>query len=274
MKTGFLAAAYDCSDFLDKSLSPFILYSLKNNSKISVVHSCFQEFFDLGNPILSKDGTHRKLTDYYNNGSISYLNISDKPLSEAAARNLALKPLLEAGCDTIILLDASDELFTLKQIKEIVEYVENNPETNWFRLSLRNYYQTENQYLADLFTPPRIWKVDCPPFKLNSFNYDNNILFEYGTDKQLVDQNILKNKTINIPIKHLSWLSNSRSRDKILYQNTRWSSDKKPTLNGDGCSYKWDELTNSVQFNEIWFKKNKLPIPKVITESSTKGYKF
>jgi hypothetical protein len=55
----------------------------------------------------------------------------------------------------------------------------------------------------------------------------------------------------------MSWL-NSNSKQKIAYQTKRW---------GDfGCSYKWNEEGNCLQFNEEYFKKTGQPLPIIAQE--------
>jgi hypothetical protein len=70
----------------------------------------------------------------------------------------------------------------------------------------------------------------------------------------LITDNVVKNKKIPISVawvKHLSWCGYSkRLMDKIVYQNSRWSSSKTPSLNDDGCSYSWNELENRIEFSE------------------------
>lgn len=186
--------------------------------------------------------------------------ITDKYIKETDARQKCLDYLKEQNCDTVFLVDI-DEFYTVEEVNKILEYVDKNKDVAWFKISFRNFFQNKNQFLSEYFCPPRIYRVNFLPFKLHSFIEDNGI--SYLANNNIIHPSCLRNKTIEIGVSHYSWLSNTGTKNKILYQNQRWSSERKSSLNGDGCSYKWNEEQNCVEFNEIWYKKNKLEIPNL-----------
>lgn len=256
---GFLATAYNCADFLGQSIQPFIEFCWKNENKISVVHSVFSEYHEMGQPILSADKTDKILGNLIESADIDFLHVAAEPLTESVARNLALAPLLEAGCDTIFLVDLADELFTRENIEKIIKYVENHPESAVFQICYKNYFQNRTQYLAKSFAPNRIWRVNFPPFQLDKFHWDNDCGYKYG--ENIVSDKVLPNKVIPAgiaQIKHFSWLSDSRSKLKIEYQQKHFA----PT----GCGYIWNEEKSSVEFNPFFYKDGKFP--EVLTENS------
>ena len=109
-KINFLLTAYQCNDVLAETLAPFLHYRFYHpESKISIIHSVFKENHELGMPVFSTDGTCHALEAYHVNHNVDYLHIAPNPLTEAEARNSALKPLLENGCDFVFIADLGDE---------------------------------------------------------------------------------------------------------------------------------------------------------------------
>lgn len=259
IKIGLVIATYESAENLERALEPWL--AIKNDYKVilSAFHAVFEEYIDLGKPILSSDGTVGILNKLKSENKLDYLNISEIPLSEAAARTLALEPLLKEKVDYVWILDAQDEIYTTDQIKFIINYIQKKTDECVFKINFRNYVFSEKEYLVDNFVPPRIWKVNCPPFFLEKFNFDNDCLYKFG-DK-IVSDKCLRTKIIpNDPVRHNSWVgSKERLSGKCFYQEKHFA-------HGSGCSYKFNDSENKLEFNLEYFAKTKQTLPKVIKE--------
>lgn len=260
MKIGVLACGYDCAEYIDKVLPPWITAKNMqlggNDFIISIVHGQFKEYVELAGEesLIVPEWASR-----YKNG-IDYI-VSPPPGTETELRNLALRPLLEENCDIIILLDLQDEIYELNQIQTIFEYVFLEKWISWFKVSLKNYVFDEKTYLKDPFTPPRIFKVKTNGHILKAMSYDNDVIYEaiYMTPKgdilKQVPHKELPNKTIPAHrafIKHLTWLSNEKSKKKQKYQIKRWNL----------CSFDWDSELNKLVFSKSYYDKLGQPFPE------------
>lgn len=198
-------------------------------------------------------------TEYLKTLPLDYLVTEPKFVSEAEARNKALFYLLEQGCDWVWLAD-SDEMITLDNIINLALFIERDTLTTWFSFSYKNYVFNENTYLEDPFCPPRAFKVNSGSYILTAFYHDNEVYYtdiNRGTKdfKMLGSRNIPKNTCF---IKHLTWLSDERSRLKTEYQSLRWKSEN--------CSYRWNYQENKLEFNPEYFQKFNKTLPKVLTD--------
>lgn len=239
-KIGIIFCLYNCESTLDSCLNAW--KQVKNENFIySCVSSPFKGYEDFNPP---KDNTVElvraaKIMDSH--------FVHEGHLAETEARGLCLQYLKMQECDTVFCVDG-DEIFTIEQINKIIKYVENNPQSLWFKLSLKNYIFDEKTYLEEPFTPARIYRISAPPFKLGVFYQDNDISYVYND--QEVQNSVVKNKVIPQKIawiKHLTWQSNENSRLKVQYQQKRWNL----------CSYEWKD--GQIQFNEEYYKNKSKP---------------
>jgi hypothetical protein len=266
MKIGILLCSYNCDASIDEVLKPWIEVkkrALPDQFVLSFSYGQFKEYADLFgvNPVEYPAWFER------HKENIDFFQLLP-PLSEAENRNAALKPLLEAGCDLVMLVDAQDEYFTVAQIDEIFSKVHLEKFVSWFSIQYRNFVFSDQEYLVDPFTPPRIFRVNTNGCKLLNLFYDND--FSYGMNcfefnkacEKVVSYKDLPNKLIrNEPgVTHLSWLSNEVGKNKVRYQTARgWS-----------CSYKWNEVENRLEFNEDYYRNHGLQIPRTMKISIDK----
>lgn len=269
-KIGLLVTAFECENELDEVLKPWTEYRNlgKDDIIISVVSAQFKAYHELKIGF-NNEKTIEKLqqlfcnyTSDYQNTTIQYLNTPDEPLEEWGARNLALKPLLDEGCDLIWLLDA-DEYYKMEEIEKIVNRIhgEDAKFYAWFKLNFKNYIFSGKEWI-DGFCPPRIFRTQIQNYKLNRFFWDNDTI--YKNSELEIEYKNLPSKEIgrNIAyIKHLTWLNNERSRLKCLYHEKHFGPPK-----GIGCSYKWDEKKNCLQFNENYYKMIGQSLPSVFSD--------
>lgn len=157
MKIGLLFCAYNCDHSIDEVLKPWLEVKRRATPDqfiLSFSYGQFKEYADLfgAAPIVYPAWYDRYKTN------IDFFQLLP-PLSEAENRNAALKPLLEAGCDLIMLVDGQDEYFTVAQIDEIFNKVVLERYVSWFSIQYRNFVFNEKTYLAAPFTPPRIFRT-------------------------------------------------------------------------------------------------------------------
>lgn len=271
MKIGILYCAFNCEEYLDKSLTPWVSARasglMGHEFVISVVSVPFEEYKDIE---IKADETPAKLAEYLKSGAIDSLIVGPKFVKEHVARNNALKYLLNRSVDYVILWDG-DEVPTEDNIKKILHFVYMNNHIDWFSISYKNFVFDEKTYLVDPFCPPRIFKVLAFPWKIFGFFWDNDIQYiEYSpTDGMLMAR---ENKTytdllpasINpsegmsytrlpgmiIPpsvawVDHYTWIDNEKTRAKVAYQNKHF---------GGKCGYQVNPVTSKLEFNELYYR--------------------
>ncbi len=254
MKLGLHVVAYQCADYLDKFLQPWLEFKKKHDSLvISFGHAVFKEFHSLGYPIESKDGSHELLRDYAERRDIDFYQFVTTPVSEAEARTVVLQPI-RTQCDYII-IGAPDEIYTLEEIEYLYKYIQREEFIQWFRIEFKNLTFNEQTYTTG-FCPPRVFR-NHDSLSLSHFRGDDEPVF---VDKggQYIDYLLTSSKKIPTNIVyplHYTWLDNQRSRDKIAYQTMRWAPPK-----GYGCSFKIDE-NGKLAFNEEYYKLTKQTQP-------------
>lgn len=250
-KYGIIFCAYGTLDLTPASLAPWIDARdsrLDGHEFVIAGVSCpFSGF-----PDAKDDGTLEYLQKCRDWVDIDHLVTSDIPIPETEARGRALQWLVERGVTHLWQHD-SDEFITVEQISAILRFVEARP-VDWYRLSLKNQVFTPNQHLVEPFTPPRIHRVYNPGgFVAAGFHQDNNIYYERPWNKERSQDTHMASLTVPKSvawISHASWLNNSRSKSKVLYQQARWGS----------CSFSWDDSQGGLIWNP------NLPIPETDTD--------
>jgi hypothetical protein len=251
MKIGFLLCAYNQEEHIFNVLNPLVKFAKENGHLISAVSVPFKEYQGMG---IERDSTTDILKERLLWRDIDYLIDEPQFISEAEARTLALKPLLEEKCDYIILADG-DEYYQYEDFNKIVNFIARNEFITWFSIPLKNY--VGNGYLEEPFCPPRIFKTEYQGYKLDRFYHDNEVVY-LGMDSERTHEQFAKKQIPQdlVFIPHFCWQNNEKSRQKINYQTIRWGKDF--------CSYKWED--GQVKFNEDYYKKMGLRIPKLICD--------
>ena len=261
MKIGLLVCGYNCHNNLDDRMNSWFKLSKENNITISFVSARFKEYEEL-NINQNNTKTTQKLLEYFHNGKIQFLEIPDKSLLEHEARNLALSHLKYEKCDLIWLLDASDEYYTEDNILKILEYIKrgDNFFYYWFSIPFKNYVFNEKTWISG-FCPPRIFRCkfgDTTHCELDKFYFDNDVQYKLTGDclNNVISYKSLPNKKIPDSfllngIKHLTWLDNEISHQKVLYQEKHFGV----------CSYKWEN--GHLKFNEEYYNRLNITIPDI-----------
>ena len=254
MKIGLIASAYNCANFLDNCLKGWKEFKGKSDTELvcSFIHNCFEDNEDMGLPISSPDNTHELLENEYNNDFLDYYNFSNKYLSEAGARSICLRNVLDDDVDYVWTIGI-DEFYSSEEIDRILSFVKMNPLVDWFKVNYKNYVFDGKSWI-DGFCPPRIFKVNTHG-GLKELYYDDDFVYEDGTDYKAMS-------SLEIPrniahVKHMTWL-HENGKSKVEYQKKRWGEN--------GCSYSWDYKQNKLTFNDSFYKKTNTPLPTLIKD--------
>ena len=248
-KIGLILASWNDIKYLSSCLQTWINWREHNPLIIAVLDVCFQEN-GRGD---STDGSVQLLRQLKHNNKIDFFEILPPGLREHEARNVALKYLLDQGCEIIISI-GSDEIFKLSEITQIFNYVNKEEFIAVFKIHYKNYVGDENHYVLG-FKPNRIWRVNYNNYKLSEFFFDDDVKFS-GPKGEITDKQLPVKVIPNVLIDHFTWLDNERSKSKILYQEKHFA----PPV-GFGCSYKWEN--GKVVINTEFYKKTGQTIPEI-----------
>lgn len=243
MKIGILLTAYNFSDMIDSCLRSWVDLKNELDLEICAVSLPFEEYKGKN---IDEDNTAQILTVDYKIKTITEPRFID----EASARSLAFDKLKEK-CDYVWLLDA-DEIYYKEDIIKIVNFIKSNPEIYYFHINFKNYVFDGDCWI-DGFCPPRIFKTKYA----KGFYWDNDMTYDINGQ----DISYKQMSRVTIPksiahIKHLTWINSERSKNKIKYQEEHFKS-------GLGCSYKWNDQKDCLEFNEEYYKKSGIIKPKL-----------
>jgi len=251
-KIGILYCAYNCKTYLKESLDNF--FKAKKDGlidEICAVSLPFLEYYDINN---TDDGTTEEIVNLYKEGSIDYTFTNPKYIKEHLARDLCLQYLKFKECDLFWLVDG-DEFYSLKDIKNIISFVESNQEYCWYTINFKNYIFDGKQWI-DGFCPSRIFRKNFNDFKIQSFYWDNDIGYE--KDNKIYNYKDLPK--LEVPkdiahIKHLTWL-HLNGKDKYEYQMKHFGY----------CGYIWNYELNQLEFNKEFYLKTNQQLPTIYYE--------
>lgn len=245
---GVLLCSYNCADTLEACLVPWLELKKELGLVISAVSVPFKEYRDFD---ITIDNTRELLDGYLARHDIDFLTTEPQFIDEAAARTLALRPLLSSGVDLIFILDA-DEVWTIKEICATLDFI-NQVDATWYAVNYKNLTFSESSYIEG-FCPPRIFRVTYGGLRLDRFYFDNDILYAdngHEVDYKNLPKGIVP-KFRAFP-KHFSWVG-EKTKQKVEYQLKHF---------GGLCSYRWNDITNSLEFDPSYFQKIGKPIPKL-----------
>jgi len=250
MKYGILFCGYNSEEYVRDSLKNFID---RDNFVISAVSVPFLEY---RNQEPFEDNTTNILREYLKEGKIHNLVDFPKFIKEADARSLALDFLKDNDVDFLFIVDA-DEIYSSEDIENICEYVEKNYSC-WYKVPLKNFVFDKKHYLEEPFCPPRIFRKSYFEYYLKAFYGDNDLIYTNTTNANIHLYQELEN--LEIPkevawVDHYTWLNDNIGKRKCFYQMDHFGH----------CGYKWNEEKECVEFNEEFYRKHKLEIPKVVS---------
>jgi hypothetical protein len=263
-KIGIIYTAFDCLNHLHDSLPPWFrasLFSKDHEFIFGAVSVPFEEYKNVDPKTF--DETPTQLQIHQVQGHIDYLVTEPWYVQECKARGAVLNYLLSQKVDLVWLADA-DEYITNQQILDIARFVEANEFITWFRLSFKNYFRDDKTYLAEPFTPPRIFRVKSGGYRLHSCSFDNDFLYGGTITRDLLPQERFSSITIPTSvahIKHNSWNGSPEYlKTKVRYQTSHFK-------HGAGCGYKWNDGLQRLDFNEDYYRKTGQPIPEIATDA-------
>lgn len=249
MKIGLIVCAYGCEDTIERCLQPWIDMGFHAHADIEIaaVSVRFNTF-----PPKDNAPTIKKLIPlmFHARGTIMEYDTS---LSETDCRNMALIYLLDKGVDLVWIVDA-DEFYTEKQIMSILERVNSDPRTVWWKVPFKNYIFDGKQWI-DSFCPPRIFQTKVGSKVLNEFYWDNDVNYKDGDnviDYVSLPSRSIPSSLVSGGVKHMTWL-HSNSQDKIVHQLAHYKQ----------CSYRWNAETSQVEFDTDFYKRTNQPLPEV-----------
>lgn len=252
MKIGIIYCAYNCKNYIQKSLFPFILGKDENIiSQICAVSIPFMEYFETNQ---NNDGTQQELINLYNQNHINNIFTGPNYIQEHKARDLCLQYLKIMDCDFIWMVDG-DEFYKIEDIKNIVQFIKQNEDYFWYSINFKNYIFDGKQWV-DGFCPPRIFKTKFNSKIIDSFFWDNDIF--YNDNNKLVSyKNLL---SLEIPrniahIKHMTWL-HENGKEKYEYQVKHFGH----------CGYKWNYELQKLEFNKDFYLKTNQELPNIYYE--------
>lgn len=249
---GIIYCAYNTQEYVLGSLKPWVELKEKGLCQICAISVPFLKFNEP-----RKDFTLGLLKEAHAHGKIDHLIEQEEPISEVEARTRGLN-LLKASCSLIWMVD-SDEFYTSEEIRKITEFVSFNEDIAWFRVCLKNKVFDKKTYLKEPFSPPRIFRKNYGHLTLSNFTDDNDICYETPGGNKIHQLSIA---SLRIPqkiawVEHLTWLNDTRSKNKIEYQTSR----------GWQCSFRWDEK-DGLKFNEAYYSSRGMILPELILETS------
>jgi hypothetical protein len=274
-RIGVLLTCYNCEEYVDACVDPWLSLKDEYNFVIAANSGMFKDYLHLGIKE-NNEGTLKKLMskklDFLVTTSGSNL------LDEDYSRDVCLD-FLKGGrwgrgnsCDLLIVIDG-DEIFTEGNIRNIIEYVRNNPNHEGYRISFKNHTFRKGLFIN--YIHDRIFWMNRQG-GINRFYFDNR--FEY-VDHATGLSEVRYSDSCEIPksvafVDHYSWLENDpRTLDKIKYQNLRYHGINNEVPENVRCSYEWNHETSSLQWNKKFYHYRNLEIP-VVHEIISPEYTF
>ena len=255
-KVGIVFCGFNVEPYVRKALEPF----LRPHFWVSAVSVPFKEYRSQED---YRDNTTEILRGYQKQWSddgitddflIPFpIELVDSPeyIPEHEARNLALDRL-PPDIDYIWLVDG-DEHYTGEQINAILEYVEAYPAA-WYSLCLKNYVFDKQHYMAEPFTPPRIFSTHFDGDFNPRFVWDNDMAYQRLGVNSLVSHKALPNLTVPKEIAwvdHWTWMNDEIGKRKVEYQTEHFGH----------CSFKW--VKDHLELDDDYFKKTGENKPKI-----------
>jgi len=253
MKIGIIYTAFNSEHYIADSLQAWIeARSNKLGGHEFYIAAICAPFDKFGQSRM--DDTHGKLIELVSNEKIDIVHSETHPVKETVARGWGLTSAFAYGVDIVWQVD-SDEFYTIDEISKIIRYVERQSFIPAFRLCLKNFVFDQDTYLAEPFNPMRIHRTKFNSCVITKFWDDNNIMY----DNDGVEVRDIQLANLTIPktvawVKHLTWLSDFRSKHKVEYQTAR----------GWQCSFKWNYELARLEFNTEYYRSRGLALPEIV----------
>tara|TARA_R100000234_G_scaffold91214_1_gene59380 strand:- start:13850 stop:14893 length:1044 start_codon:yes stop_codon:yes gene_type:complete len=254
VKIGILFSAYNCAAYIDECLEPWLKLKKELNLILAATN---------GRYILSPEepddmkGSHSLLKLLGKNLDFLLHSCGENRWSEEQGRNYMLYYLLDQKVDLIWVIDC-DEIYTEKDIYNILSYIKENPEPDCYKLFYKNYCIKHPYWIDDDFTKFSIYWTNRRE-GIKTFYFDCDIQYNNGDNLNSLSQNnigfINKNTAF---IDHYSWIQDDpRVKDKIHNQNIKYAGEQDAK-----CAYIVDAQDN-LMISETFFKKRNMQLPHI-----------
>jgi hypothetical protein len=252
MKIGLIFTIYNCEEHLQNCLQPWFDLKSEYDFVFSLNSGRFNDYIELGIP--DRNGpTLKKLIDWEFDFMVS--TRGNNLLDEDTSRNLCLNYLKPLGCDLVFLVDG-DEIYTKKQISDILSYISTKPDVNGFSLYLKNYTIKYPLFTGN-WHRPSIFRNNIYG-GLDSFYFDSYFIYADGVHgiKDIIVESIPRDIAF---IDHFTWLPTQMTRDKIEYQNKRYHGINFEVPEGCRCSFEWND--DGLIFSKSFWEYRGIEIP-------------
>tara|TARA_R100000152_G_C6781219_1_gene215254 strand:- start:3194 stop:5914 length:2721 start_codon:yes stop_codon:yes gene_type:complete len=236
VKIGVQIMAYNCAEAFPRLFEPWVKLKDELNLDFWVHSRQFKIYEEMG----VEDSNSETLSMFQNDYSniIDYLSVPEEALSDHESRSLHIDYCKEKDIDLIFMLDA-DEFYTEQQIRDTINFVKNNAESDWYAIQLKNYVGDDGDW--EDFSPVRlIWTKRHGGIK--EYYWDNHFCYEDREEYRL-KKNTKVPKEIAFP-DHYTWTNSKNTcgpnsiKDKIEYQ--------KKFYNGE-CGFRWNEKDQTIE---------------------------
>jgi len=258
LKIGIQFLAYNCEKSFKDFISPWIKLKDKYDLYFFVGSVQFTLYKELGYSDKNKGTIKMFKTEY--NDVIDYLYSPEDTKAEEQVRNKCLKLFKEKEIDIMWAVD-SDEFFTEKEVENIIKFIKENEEYNWYQVKYKNYIGDGSGWID--FEVPRIWRINRNS-GISHFYRDCWIKYNNGQSGH-IENPLSPWKTIPEEVarpRHMTWVENyeesrpSNAKAKIEYQIANYGKNW-------GCSFKWDDKENKLSLDEEWYKSFDIPMPEI-----------
>lgn len=249
MKIGVLITAYNCDDYIKNVLEPWLELREELNLILVANSGMFSDYIKFG----FKEKNEKTLKILMDS-KLDFLVTTNgrNLLDEDSSRNVCLDYLKKLNCDLLWTVDG-DEIYSKTQIRDIVQHIKENSEPDVYLVQFKNY-TLKYPYWVDGFFKETIYWVNRYG-GINKFFFDNVVDYNDGTKITQTNNHYKIPKNISF-IEHYSWLSSdTRSKEKVVYQNSRFFGNE-----NERCAFTYNK-NNELEFNKQFWKSRNLQIP-------------
>lgn len=252
MRIGVLVSAYDCERYISQTLKPWL--ELRSNSKdheflLAASNGQWLNYKEAGiEPTF--DSTGQILFD--SDLDFMYRITGNMLISEEESRTFLLRYLQQNECDLIWILDG-DEVWSVEEILRTIEYVQQYPDQEFFRVNFKNYTLRLPLFVNDFYRTT-IYR-DKVRGGIQRFFFDTDVVYGDGNIPDSLQNHIIP-RDIAFP-DHYTWLrEDKRCFEKIKNQEHKYVNAGEKQVR---CSYKIDG--DDIKFNEAFWQNRGMQIP-------------